>query len=59
MAEDQWMYFVALTVAAAALLLARNLLRSRAGRALLAVRDNESAAEVMGVRLTRARKGPV
>jgi branched-chain amino acid transport system permease protein len=33
-------------------LLARNLLRSRVGRALLAVRDNESAAEVMGVRLS-------
>ncbi|MFI9247518.1 branched-chain amino acid ABC transporter permease [Streptomyces sp. NPDC053086] len=52
LAEDQWMYFVVLTIAAVALLLARNLLRSRVGRALLAVRDNESAAEVMGVRLS-------
>ncbi|WP_369166910.1 branched-chain amino acid ABC transporter permease [Streptomyces sp. R28] len=52
LAEDQWMYLVVLAVAAAALLLARNLLRSRVGRALLAVRDNESAAEVMGVRLS-------
>ncbi|MFI9809980.1 branched-chain amino acid ABC transporter permease [Streptomyces sp. NPDC052301] len=52
LAEDQWMYFVVLAVTAVALLLARNLLRSRVGRALLAVRDNESAAEVMGVRLS-------
>ncbi|MFF4548448.1 branched-chain amino acid ABC transporter permease [Streptomyces sp. NPDC001406] len=52
LAEDQWTYFVVLAVAAVALLLARNLLRSRVGRALLAVRDNESAAEIMGVRLS-------
>ncbi|MFI1168910.1 branched-chain amino acid ABC transporter permease [Streptomyces sp. NPDC020801] len=52
LAEDQWMYFVVLAVTAAALLLARNLLRSRVGRALRALRDNESAAEVMGVRLS-------
>ncbi|MGW2781225.1 branched-chain amino acid ABC transporter permease [Streptomyces populi] len=52
LAEDQWTYFVVLAVATVVLLLARNLLRSRVGRALLAVRDNESAAEVMGVRLS-------
>ncbi|MFH0520041.1 branched-chain amino acid ABC transporter permease [Streptomyces sp. M41] len=52
LAEDQWLYLVVLTITALALLLARNLLRSRVGRALLAVRDNESAAEVMGVRLS-------
>ncbi|SEG40672.1 amino acid/amide ABC transporter membrane protein 2, HAAT family [Thermomonospora echinospora] len=51
LAEDQWLYFLALAVAVAAFLLARNLLRSRVGRALHAVRDNEAAAEVMGVRL--------
>ncbi|MFK4148434.1 branched-chain amino acid ABC transporter permease [Streptomyces sp. NPDC004065] len=52
LAEDQWTYFVVLAVTAVALLLARNLLHSRTGRALRAVRDNESAAEVMGVRLS-------
>ncbi|MFI5683039.1 branched-chain amino acid ABC transporter permease [Streptomyces sp. NPDC051636] len=52
LAEDQWTYFLVLAVAAVALLVARNLLRSRVGRALLAIRDNESAAEVMGVRLS-------
>ncbi|MFF5532454.1 branched-chain amino acid ABC transporter permease [Streptomyces cinerochromogenes] len=52
LAEDQWTYFVVLAVTAVVLLLARNLMRSRAGRALLAVRDNETAAEVMGVQLS-------
>ncbi|GAA3446493.1 branched-chain amino acid ABC transporter permease [Planomonospora venezuelensis] len=52
LAEDQWLYFLALAVAVAAFLLARGLLHSRVGRALHAVRDNEAAAEVMGVRLS-------
>lgn len=52
LAEDQWLYFLALAVAVVALLVARNLLRSRVGRALLAVRENEAAAEVLGVRLS-------
>lgn len=51
LAEDQWLYFLILAVAVVALVVARNLLRSRVGRALLAIRDNEAAAEVMGVRL--------
>jgi branched-chain amino acid transport system permease protein len=53
LAQDQWLYFVALAVAALCALVAWSLLRSRVGRALHAVRDNESAAEVMGVRLAR------
>ncbi|MGP4001041.1 branched-chain amino acid ABC transporter permease [Streptomyces sp. 8N706] len=52
LAEDQWLYFLILAVAAVALLVIRNLLRSRVGRALLAIRENESAAEVMGVKLS-------
>jgi branched-chain amino acid transport system permease protein len=52
LAEDQWLYFLTLAVAGAAFLLAGSLLRSRVGRALHAVRDNEIAAEVMGVRLS-------
>ncbi|TMR21713.1 branched-chain amino acid ABC transporter permease [Nonomuraea turkmeniaca] len=52
LAEDQWIYFLVLAVAVAAFLLAGSLLRSRVGRALHAVRDNEIAAEVMGVRLS-------
>ncbi|GAA3818337.1 branched-chain amino acid ABC transporter permease [Sphaerisporangium flaviroseum] len=52
LAEDQWLYFLTLAVAVVAFLLAHGLLRSRVGRALHAVRDNEAAAEVMGVRLS-------
>ncbi|POM23031.1 High-affinity branched-chain amino acid transport system permease protein LivH [Actinomadura rubteroloni] len=50
LAQDQWLYFAALAVTAACALVNRSLLRSRVGRALHAVRDNEAAAEVMGVR---------
>ncbi|WP_371778707.1 branched-chain amino acid ABC transporter permease [Streptosporangium subroseum] len=52
LAEDQWLYFLALAMTVVAFLLAHGLLRSRVGRALHAVRDNEAAAEVMGVRLS-------
>ncbi|MFG1705009.1 branched-chain amino acid ABC transporter permease [Nonomuraea sp. M3C6] len=52
LAEDQWLYFLTLAIAVAAFLLARSLLRSRVGRALHALRDDETAAEVMGVRLS-------
>ncbi|HEX4812275.1 MAG TPA: branched-chain amino acid ABC transporter permease [Nonomuraea sp.] len=52
LAEDQWLYFLTLAAAVAAFALAGSLLRSRVGRALHAVRDNETAAEVMGVRLS-------
>ncbi|MEU6711217.1 branched-chain amino acid ABC transporter permease [Nonomuraea sp. NPDC046802] len=52
LAEDQWLYFLTLAVAVAAFLLTAGLLRSRVGRAIHAVRDNEAAAEVMGVRLS-------
>ncbi|SET86854.1 branched-chain amino acid ABC transporter permease [Nonomuraea wenchangensis] len=51
LAEDQWLYFLALAVAVASFALVGSLLRSRVGRALHALRDDEGAAEVMGVRL--------
>ncbi|NUP25667.1 MAG: branched-chain amino acid ABC transporter permease [Nocardia sp.] len=50
LAEDQWLYFLALVVTVLSYLLVAGLLRSRVGRALHALRDNEIAAEVMGVR---------
>ncbi|MEV6153388.1 branched-chain amino acid ABC transporter permease [Nonomuraea sp. NPDC052129] len=52
LAEDQWLYFLTLAVAVVAFLVTRSVLRSRVGRALHAIRDNEAAAEVMGVRLS-------
>jgi len=46
---DQWMYFVAVAVAAACFLGTWNLVHSRTGRALMAIRDNPIAAEAMGM----------
>lgn len=42
-------YFVIVTIAALMFLLARNLLRSRVGRALIAQRDNQTSAATSGV----------
>ncbi|MGA7984606.1 MAG: branched-chain amino acid ABC transporter permease [Burkholderiales bacterium] len=47
--QDQWLYFFTLVIAAVLFLLARNLLRGRVGRALVAIRDHPIAAEAMGV----------
>ena len=49
--NDQFIYYMLLLMAVAAFVLARNLVKSRVGRALIAVRDNEVAAEVVGVNL--------
>jgi branched-chain amino acid transport system permease protein len=46
---DQWLYLFTLAIAAALFLLAWNILRGRAGRAMMAIRDNPIAAEAMGV----------
>jgi branched-chain amino acid transport system permease protein len=46
---DQYLYYLSLTVLILALVLARNLLRGRVGRAIMAIRDNPIAAEAMGV----------
>jgi branched-chain amino acid transport system permease protein len=49
LSSDQWMYLVALAVAALMFWIARNLLDSRTGRALTAIRDHGMAASTMGV----------
>jgi branched-chain amino acid transport system permease protein len=46
---DQWLYFFCLAVAIVMFVIAWNLLRGRIGRALVAIRDNHTAAEAMGV----------
>ena len=53
LAADQWRFYVILVVTVVAFVLVRNLVRSRVGRALIATRDNETAAEVVGVPLAR------
>jgi branched-chain amino acid transport system permease protein len=57
LADDQWLYFVTLVVAAAMFVLAAFLVRGRVGRALVAIRDNEIAARTMGVDLARFKTG--
>ena len=48
-----WIYFVILSFTVVLFILARNLFRSRPGRALIALRDNPVGAEVSGVNLAR------
>jgi branched-chain amino acid transport system permease protein len=49
LSEDQWLYFLTLAVLIVLFVLAANLLRSRTGRAIVAIRDNHIAAEAMGI----------
>jgi branched-chain amino acid transport system permease protein len=46
-------YFLTLVVAVLAVVYARNLVRSRTGRAFVAIRDRDLAAEIMGISLFR------
>jgi branched-chain amino acid transport system permease protein len=46
---DQWMYLIVLVVAVFMFWVARNLLDSRTGRAMMAIRDHSMAASTMGV----------
>jgi branched-chain amino acid transport system permease protein len=46
---DQWLYLMSLLVVLITFFLARNLLQSGVGRAIIAIRDNPLAAETMGV----------
>lgn len=47
--SDEWLYFFTLGVALIAFVVARNLLRGRIGRAIVAIREHPIAAEAMGV----------
>jgi branched-chain amino acid transport system permease protein len=49
LSPDQWLYFFSLVVALVMFWLARNLLRGRIGRAIVAIRDHHVAAEAMGI----------
>lgn len=52
---DQKLYFIFLAIAAAVAWMARNLARSNAGRAMMAVRDHDLAAAALGVNPARAK----
>jgi branched-chain amino acid transport system permease protein len=49
--QDRYVYYLTLTIALIVYLLSVNLLNSRSGRALMAIRDNEIAASSMGIDL--------
>jgi branched-chain amino acid transport system permease protein len=53
--NDQWIYYVQLVFLVVACLLVRNLVNSRVGRGLIAIRDNDIAAEVVGVNVAAYR----
>ncbi|SFC52450.1 amino acid/amide ABC transporter membrane protein 2, HAAT family (TC 3.A.1.4.-) [Polaromonas sp. OV174] len=51
--NDQRMYFLIVPVAVLLLVAARNLFRTRVGRAFIAIRDKDISAEVLGINLLR------
>lgn len=53
--SDQYKYFLFLGIAVVCFWLTRNLVLSRVGRSLVAVRDNDIAAEVSGIPVARVK----
>ena len=49
MSQDMWLYYFTLVITIGIYIASINLLRSRSGRAFMAIRDNEIAASAMGV----------
>jgi branched-chain amino acid transport system permease protein len=47
--QDAWLYYFTLVITIAIYIFSVNMLRSRSGRAMMAIRDNEIAASAMGV----------
>jgi branched-chain amino acid transport system permease protein len=53
--RSEWLYWVALFTLGVGYVLVRNLVKSRFGRAMVAVRDNSTAAAVMGVNVAATK----
>jgi branched-chain amino acid transport system permease protein len=49
--RNEWLYWLGLLLVVLSFVVVRNLVKSRIGRAMVAMRDNELAASVMGVHL--------
>jgi branched-chain amino acid transport system permease protein len=49
LSPDQWLYFITLATLIVLFVLATNLIHSRTGRAIVAIRDHPIAAEAMGI----------
>jgi branched-chain amino acid transport system permease protein len=54
-ANDQWAYYATLAIAVIGIVVLFLLVRSRFGRALIAVRDHEAAAETVGINVARVK----
>lgn len=54
-ATDRSYYYIVLFIAAAMILFATNLMRTKTGRAFMAVRDHYISAEIMGINLFKYR----
>jgi branched-chain amino acid transport system permease protein len=52
MSQDMWLYYFTLAVTLLIYVASVNLLRSRSGRAMMAIRDNQIAASALGVNLS-------
>jgi branched-chain amino acid transport system permease protein len=52
LSEDRWLYLVILAIALGLFWLAHNLLFGRVGRAIVAIRDQPTAAAALGINLT-------
>ena len=50
--SDQELYFIIIPLTVVLTIMARNITRTRVGRALIAIRDSDIAAETMGVNIT-------
>lgn len=55
LADDQYRYFLCLAVLVVLYLAAHNLMRSRTGRAMIAVRDQEVAAATVGINVAKVK----
>ena len=53
--KNAFFYWIAVVFAVAIYLVCRGIVKSRVGRSLVAIRDNETAAAVMGVNLVRTK----
>jgi branched-chain amino acid transport system permease protein len=49
LSQDMWLYYFTLAISIGIYIASVNLLKSRSGRAMMAIRDNEIAASAMGV----------
>jgi branched-chain amino acid transport system permease protein len=55
LSADQWLYLFTLSIALIMFMIARNLIESHVGRAIVAVRDHPVAAATMGVHVARTK----